>query len=616
MKSEQKSPCTLKSLTDLAEQVPFNLALIDRNYNVIDANRQFEECFGAWKGKHCFETFKGRSSPCPDCRAMKVFGDGCVQVMDEDGRDRHGQPCHFVAHFAPIRNARGEITHVIGMSTDLATTKRWQEEYNLLFDRVPCYIVVIDQDYQITRANEKFRRSFGEAVGKPCFKAFKGFDSPCLACPAKKTFHDGNMHVSRHVGQLQDGSIAHYVMSTAPLAVLPDGISHVIEIATDITALVALEGELRQTYDLYESLLHNQASAVLVMNEQEQTSFINRAGREILQWTENAPPSKEKLLAMLPARFFEQNPPHNDPVTVWKETTVRTAENNEVPVLFRTVELNSGGMKLGRAAFFRDLRPMKKLEKEKLDAERLAAVGQTVAGLAHTIKNLLMGLEGGMYMVDTGMKKGDVDRIAEGWDVLQTNFEKTTTLVKDFLSFAKGRLPDLRVVDPNTLVRNIYDLYRETASQQGVRLILDLKENIESAWLDLKGIEASLTNMLSNGIDAVILRGNVDGKVVLRTRDEGDDLIFEVEDNGCGMDWEVKQKIFTTFFTTKGGEGTGLGLLTTRKIIQEHFGKVEVDTKEGIGTTFRARLPRSRLKELSGENQASCKTGKEIPYGS
>jgi histidine kinase len=607
MKSEQENPCTLKSLTDLAEQVPFNLFLIDRNYNVIDANRQFEERFGEWKGKHCFETFKDRSTPCPDCRAMKVFGDGCAQVMDEDGRDRHGQPCNFSLHLAPLRNAAGGITHVMGTSTDVAATKRWQqEECNLLFDRVPCYIAVIDRNYQITRANEKFRKSFGEAVGKPCFEAFKGFDSPCPKCPAKQTFDDGSVHFSLQVGRLQDGSVVHYIVSAAPLAVLPDGVSHVIEIATDITAMLELEGELQQTHDLYESLLHNTASGVLVLNEQDQISFINRSAREILQWTENAPPSKEKLLVMLPARFFEQELV-DDPVTVWKEAAVRTTENNEVPVLFRTVELHSRGMKLGRAAFFRDLRPMKKLEKEKLDAERLGAVGQTVAGLAHTIKNLLMGLEGGMYLMDTGLKQGDVERITEGWEVLQINFEKTTTLVKDFLSFAKGRLPDLRVIDPNKVMKNIYDLYHETASRQGVRLVLDLKENIELAWLDPEGIEASLTNMLSNGIDAVILRGNVDGQVVLRTRDEGDDLILEVEDNGCGMDWDIKQKIFTTFFTTKGGEGTGLGLLTTRKIIQEHCGKIEVDTKEGIGTTFRVRLPRLRLKELAGETQTSCR---------
>lgn len=605
MESGRKDICTLKSLVDLAEWIPFGLFLLDRDFSVIDANRRFEEYFGNWQGTHCFEIFKGRGSPCPDCRAVKVFGEGCVEIIDEDGRDRHGQDCHFTFHLAPVRNVGGEITHVVGVLMDLSATKRWQQkECKLIIDRVPCYITVIDRNYQITRANEQFRKSFGEAVGKPCFKAFKGFDSPCPTCPAKKTFDDGGVHYSLQAGRLRDGSPVHYIVSTAPLEILPGGVGHVIEIATDITAMLELEGELQKTHDLYENLLHNTVSGILVLNEEDRVIFINSSAREILQWPENAPPSKEQLLIMLPAEFFDAT--QDDPAVVWKEEMIQTAENEDVPVLFQTVQLNSRGVNLGRAAIFRDLRPMKKLEKEKLDAERLGAVGQTVAGLAHTIKNLLMGLEGGMYLMDTGLKQGDVERITEGWEVLQLNFEKTTTLVKDFLSFAKGRLPDLRKIDPNTVMRNIYDLYHETAARQGVRLVLDLKESIEPAWLDPKGMEASLTNMLSNGIDAVILQGNVDGQVSLRTRDEDEDLILEVADNGCGMDWDVKQKIFTTFFTTKGGEGTGLGLLTTRKIIQEHMGKIEVDTKEGVGTTFRVRLPRKLLKELAGETRTSC----------
>ena len=87
--------------------------------------------------------------------------------------------------------------------------------------------------------------------------------------------------------------------------------------------------------------------------------------------------------------------------------------------------------------------------------------------------------------------------------------------------------------------------------------------------------------------------------MVVRTREEGDDLVFEVADNGCGIDQEVKAKVFTTFFTTKGGKGTGLGLLTTRKIVQEHGGKMEIESLPGQGSTFRIRLPRSRLKALA-----------------
>ena len=123
--------------------------------------------------------------------------------------------------------------------------------------------------------------------------------------------------------------------------------------------------------------------------------------------------------------------------------------------------------------------------------------------------------------------------------------------------------------------------------------------------LDPRGMETVLTNLVSNGIDAVMMREEPGGSVILRTREEDGDLIFEVEDNGCGMDWEVKGKIFTTFFTTKGGQGTGLGLLTTRKIVQEHGGRIDVESVAGQGTTFRIRLPRKRLEALAAASTSA-----------
>ena len=184
----------------------------------------------------------------------------------------------------------------------------------------------------------------------------------------------------------------------------------------------------------------------------------------------------------------------------------------EVPVRFSSSNLKSRGKTLGRAALMRDLRDFKKLELEKLEAERLAAVGQTVAGLAHSIKNLLMGLEGGMYIVDGGLRRGDASRIAEGWQILQRNFEKTTSMVKDFLSFAKGRLPELKPSDPNAIARAIHALYRDAAARQGVELSLEAGEDVREAPLDPDAIETCLTNLVSNGIDAAVLREEPGGQ--------------------------------------------------------------------------------------------------------
>jgi histidine kinase len=581
------------------QYVPFNVAVIDREFHVVAANENFEEYFGDWHGRKCFEVYKGSAQRCERCQAEATFEDGRVRVSDETGVDRHGRSCHYVVHLAPLTDSAGRVKYVIEMTTDLTETRRWQREYDLFFERVPCYVSIIDRNFRVIRANEKFRETFGDAQGRFCYEACKRRKTPCSNCPAELTFKDGTEHVSNQTGVHQDGSPAHYVVTTSPLSRGRGGIAHVIEMATDITQVRHLEGALKEAHDFYKSLIHNSATGILAVDPRGGAKILNPAARSLLAWKAKQLPAGNRLRQMLPEEFFL--PAADTPWSMnFPELSLNTAEGEDVPVRFNAVELQSLGKVLGRAAFMQDLREIKQLEQEKLEAERLAAVGQTVAGLAHTIKNLLMGLEGGMYMVDTGLRRGDAGRIAEGWDVLQRNFQKTTTLVKDFLSFAKGRLPELRPTDPNNLASGVVDLYREAARQQGVELVLEADPELREALLDPDGMETCLTNLISNGIDAAVMRDEPGGKVILRTREEDGELIFEVVDNGCGMDWEVKQKVFTTFFTTKGGKGTGLGLLTTRKIVQEHGGRIEVESVNGQGATFSIRLPRKRLEALAG----------------
>ena len=581
---------------NLFEHVPFNVAVIDRDFHIVAANRSFREFFGKWEGRRCHEVFKGSPEQCAHCRARAVFEDGLVRVSDETGVDRHGRRCHYVVHLAPLRDAAGRIRYVIEMTTDLTETRQWQRQYDLFFERVPCYVSVIDRDFRIVRANEKFRETFGEVHGRHCYEVYKRRSGPCRDCPAARTFRDGREHTATEIGIQKDGRLMHYVVTTTPLS-RTKGSEHVIEMATDITPIRDLEEKLQETHAFYKSLIQNAGTGIVAIDTAGRVRIFNPAARALLGWSNSRPPGVRQLQHMLPPDFFHMAATNGS--VHLPEASVQSSTGEEVPVRFSAVLLKSGSHLIGRAAFLEDLREIRKLEHEKLEAERLGAVGQTVAGLAHTIKNLLMGLEGGMYMVDSGLRRGDAARIVSGWDVLQRNFEKTTTLVKDFLSFAKGRLPELGPADPNALARGIVELYHDVARRQGVELVLDAGEGVGPAPLDPRGIETALTNLVSNGIDAAMMREEAGGKVIVRTRQEDGDVIFEVADNGCGMDWEVKGKIFTTFFTTKGGKGTGLGLLTTRKIVQEHGGRIEADSTPGEGTTFRIRLPRRRLEALA-----------------
>jgi signal transduction histidine kinase len=247
-----------------------------------------------------------------------------------------------------------------------------------------------------------------------------------------------------------------------------------------------------------------------------------------------------------------------------------------------------------------DVTELKRLHREKLDAERLAVVGQTVAGLAHGIKNLIMGLEGGMYVVNSGIRQGDEQRLVQGWGMLQQDIKRISAFAKDFLEFARGREPRVQIVGPNTVAREVVALFGDRARQSGIDLRADLSEGLREAPMDAEGIHVCLTNLVANAIDACMMSTKTDRHVVVSTREQDSVLTFEVTDDGCGMDYEIKNKVFTNFFSTKATDkGTGLGLLTTRKIVQEHGGRVRFDSTAGEGSVFRLEFPRDRLPTLN-----------------
>jgi PAS domain S-box-containing protein len=278
----------------------------------------------------------------------------------------------------------------------------------------------------------------------------------------------------------------------------------------------------------------------------------------------------------------------------WQEAAIPGRNGEDIPVLFSGTILHERNRMVGSVAFFHDLRDIKRLERELVNAERLAAVGQTVAGMAHCVKNILHGLKGGSYMVNIGIEKDKPDKLKAGWDMVQRNIARTADLVQDLLSYSKERAPEYQACFPNEIAGEVCELMQDRAAENDIEVITDFAADIGEVVLDPRTLHRVLMNLVSNAIDACRFDDNPDKKhyVKVTTGVEAPaSLRVDVTDNGSGMDEDVRSKLFSSFFSTKGAQGTGLGLLVSSKLVEEHRGRIEVASRLGEGTTFSLFLP-------------------------
>jgi signal transduction histidine kinase len=232
-----------------------------------------------------------------------------------------------------------------------------------------------------------------------------------------------------------------------------------------------------------------------------------------------------------------------------------------------------------------------------IEAERLAAVGQTVAELSHTIKNIANSLKGSMFVLGKGIELDEKEYLLEGWRMVESSLEKIKNLSLDLLHYGKYGKVQLTRCDPNAPAAETLRLMEDRAREEGVDLQVELSPDLKPVDLDPESIQCCLMNLVGNAIDAC--RENEsqgrEKRVTLRTLPAGRGAVeYQVSDNGSGMDAAVQQRLFQSFFSTKGTDGTGIGLMMAKRIVGQHEGVIEVSSRPGEGSTFIIRLPLSR----------------------
>ncbi len=233
-----------------------------------------------------------------------------------------------------------------------------------------------------------------------------------------------------------------------------------------------------------------------------------------------------------------------------------------------------------------DITHIQKVNKE------LTALGQSMAMLSHTIKNILEGLQGGAYVVDEGIKDGDMPLARKGWRIVKKNIFYITDVVQNILFASKKRGLQYQKAPPGELIKDAVDLFKERAGIMGVQLVREIDPAVGRARLDVLSIRRLLNNLIWNALEACDKDVEKESHVIAVSVERFDDahFMFVVSDNAGGMDPETRRRVFEEFYTTKGSAGTGLGLAVVDTIVNKHGGRIELDTAPGEGCTFRIIL--------------------------
>lgn len=239
-------------------------------------------------------------------------------------------------------------------------------------------------------------------------------------------------------------------------------------------------------------------------------------------------------------------------------------------------------------------RLVEKKSRELVAAEKLAAVGETVAGLSHAIKNITGGLQGGTFVLEKGIELRDNTYLEKGWRMIKGNVDKIAKFSMDLLNYAKSVDIHYAFTDPHQPAKEVFELLKPRSEKEQITFSLSAEEGLPSFWMDPEGIFRVLLNMATNAFDACSAGCKKGEKPKIRMssrRKSGWGVEYRIEDNGCGMDDGTRENLFQTFFSTKGRLGTGLGLMMSRNIVERHGGEIDVRSKCGVGTTFFVRIP-------------------------
>jgi PAS domain S-box-containing protein len=477
------------------------------------------------------------------------------------------------------------------MGTRKDTGKRYlmtDNPYKNYFEMMPAYLTILDRDLKIVEANRRFRRDFGDFEGRYCYQINQHRSERCEQCPAERTFRDGLRHGIEEKSSNHLGNEISLLINTTAITDESGEITHVMRMATDITEIKLLQNQIRDSRERYRKLFDEVPCYISIQDSNLRIVDANRRLREDFG---ASPGDKchqiymhraEACVPCIVKQTFEDSQVHQ------AEEVMTSPKGDQVNVLVYTAPVRDAAGQINNVIeISTDITQIRRLQSQ------LTNMGLIISSISHGIKGLLTSLDGGVYLVNTGLAKNDRKRFEQGWKMVERNITRIRRMVLDLLYYAKDRAPELECIPARAVADEVCEVVRVKAAEMGISFGCDVDRNIGDIDADLKAIRSLLINLVENAMDACRVDTKKGNHVVrIKLRGYPEYIEYEVEDNGIGMDQETRERAFSLFFSSKKGNGTGLGLFISNKIAQAHGGEIKIESELNQGTRMIVKLPR------------------------
>jgi len=481
-----------------------------------------------------------------------------------------------------------------------AELNKQRNEYQNLFERVPCIITVQDRNYKLIRYNKEFYEKFKPKSGDYCYAAYKGRKEKCVVCPVERTFEDGQSHFSEERGFNKDGTLTHWVVHTTPIKNEKGEIVAAMEMNLDVTQTKLLEEELKKSEKKYHAIFDHIPNPVFVLDTETLEILDCNTSVEVVYGYK-----KDEIIRTSFLQLFRQEDQDHYAKMIKNSSVINQARhfNKDGGTLFVNIRVSPSeypGEKV-LLVLTSDITQRLETEQQLIQASKMATLGEMATGVAHELNQPLSVIKtASRFFMKKIRKKEKIedDILFAMAEEIDSYVDRATKIINHMRQFGRKSDITLEKVEVNAVLKNALEILGQQLKVRGIELVWDLEQDLPLIMADSDRLEQVFINLLINARDAIDERWQSQPHqkghkaITLKTQSNAKEITVEIHDTGAGIPGSILERIFEPFFTTKKvGQGTGLGLSISYGIIKDCKGSIQAVSRKDEGAGFIIKFP-------------------------